>query len=231
MLGRVDAVVKRVNEEQFGGAMKIEYGGTFKTAIDDYATVMRDVERATIITVLALVLLLTLTFRQPLIVFLLGIPQVMAVLWTFALAYLLVGSLNVFTVFLFNILFGVGIEFGIQMYARYAEERRAGTPVEQSLARVLEHTWSACLTAATVAGVAFFSLTITKFKGFSEFGLISGIGIFLALFAMIVGFCPLVVRLEKLGWLRVARGARPVPARPGAAPRIARVLPYTRPVS
>lgn len=230
MLARVDAVVKRVNEEQFGGAMKIEYGGTFKTAIDDYATVMHDVERATIITVVALVLLLTLTFRQPLIVFLLGIPQVMAVLWTFALAYLLVGSLNVFTVFLFNILFGVGIEFGIQMYSRYAEERRGGTPVEQSLARVLEHTWSACLTAATVAGFAFFSLTITKFKGFSEFGLISGIGIFLALFAMIVGFCPLAVRLEKLGWLRVARGARSLPSRPAATPRIARALPYTRPV-
>ena len=228
MLARVDAVVKRVNEEQFGGAMKIEYGGTFKTAINDYATVMRDVERATIVTVLALVLLLTFTFRQPLIVLLLGIPQVMAVLWTFALAYLLVGSLNVFTVFLFNILFGVGIEFGIQMYARYAEERRAGTPVEQSLARVLEHTWSACLTAATVAGFAFFSLTITKFKGFSEFGLISGIGIFLALFAMVVVFCPLVARLERLGWLRVARGARRIPARPAAMPTLPRVLPANR---
>jgi predicted RND superfamily exporter protein len=222
MLARVDTVVKRVNEERFGGMMKVEYGGTFKTAIDDYKTVIRDVERATIITVVALVLLLTFMFRQPLIVLLLGLPQVMAVLWTFAMAYLLIGSLNVFTVFLFNILFGVGIEFGIQMYARYAEERRAGTPVEESLTRVLQHTWSACLTAAMVAGFAFFSLTVTRFKGFSEFGLISGIGIFLALAAMVVGFCPLVVRLEKLRWLRLRV--------PGAvAPRLSEPKPRLRP--
>jgi predicted RND superfamily exporter protein len=225
MLAKVDAIVKRVNDEKFDGKMQIEYGGTFKTAIDDYATIISDVRRATLITVVALVLLLTLMFRQPLIVLLLGLPQVMAVLWTFAAAYLFVGSLNVFTVFLFNILFGVGIEFGIQMYARYAEERSLGTPVEDSLARVLTHTWTACLTAATVAGFAFFSLMITKFKGFSEFGFISGVGIFLALTAMVVGFCPLVVRLERLGWIRLARTRRDLDAERATAARPVRALP------
>jgi predicted RND superfamily exporter protein len=228
MLAEVDQIVRRVNEERFGGAIKIEYGGTFKNAIDDYETVVRDVERATLITATFLILLLTLMFRQPLIVFVLGLPQVMAVLWTFACAYLFVGSLNVFTVFLFNILFGIGIEFGIQMYSRYAEERSLGTDVEVSLGRVLAHTWTACFTAATVAGFAFFSLMITQFKGFSEFGFISGLGIFLALLAMVIGFCPLVVRLDKLGWLRfadAARAPRPAP-RPLGDPSI----PFMRPI-
>jgi predicted RND superfamily exporter protein len=231
MLAEVDQIVRRVNEERFGGAIKIEYGGTFKNAIDDYETVIRDVERATLITATCLILLLTLMFRQPLIVFVLGFPQVMAVLWTFACAYLFVGSLNVFTVFLFNILFGIGIEFGIQMYARYAEERSQGTEVEVSLGRVLAHTWTACFTAATVAGFAFFSLMITKFKGFSEFGFISGLGIFLALLAMVIGFCPLVVRLDKLGWLRFAEAQRAprsavLAPRPAGAPAI----PFMRPI-
>ena len=43
----------------------------------------------------------------------------------------------------------------------------------------------------------------------------------------LVGSTP-IVRLEKLGWLRVTRGARPIPARPVAAPGIHRAIPYTR---
>lgn len=231
MLAEVDEIVKRVNEERFGGSIEIEYGGTFKNAIDDYETIINDVERATLITVTGLILLLTIIFRQPLIVFLLGIPQVMAVLWTFAGAYLFVGSLNVYTVFLFNILFGIGVEFGIQMYARYTEERSRGASIEEALARILTHTWAACLAAASVAGFAFFSLTITQFKGFSEFGLISGLGIFLALGAMLVVFCPLIVRLDKLGWVRIA-GHGVAPRESFIARRLGRVrgMPLVRPV-
>ncbi|MDP3938104.1 MAG: MMPL family transporter [Deltaproteobacteria bacterium] len=229
MLEEVDTIVRRINAERFGGAIQIEYGGTFKNAIDDYETIINDVERATIITATGLILLLTIMFRQPLILFLLGLPQVMAVLWTFAAAYIVVGSLNVYTVFLFNILFGVGIEFGIQMYARYGEERAGGVPIEESLARMLANTWSACIAAATVAGFAFFSLMVTDFKGFSEFGFISGLGLFVAVSAMLVAFCPLIVRFDKLGWLRIARRApqRTYNAQAGA---LARLLPYTRPV-
>ncbi len=231
MLKEVDVIVQRLNEERFGGAVQIEYGGTFKNAIDDYQTIINDVERATIITASGLILLLTIMFRQPLILFLLGLPQVMAVLWTFAAAYIVVGSLNVYTVFLFNILFGVGIEFGIQMYARYGEERAGGAPIEESLARMLANTWSACIAAATVAGFAFFSLMVTDFKGFSEFGFISGLGLFVALSAMLVAFCPLIVRFDKLGWLRIARGSpqRTYNALAGAR-ALARLFPYTRPI-
>ncbi|MFQ5459011.1 MAG: MMPL family transporter, partial [Myxococcota bacterium] len=227
MLSEVDAIVKRVNEERFGGAIQIEYGGTFKNAIDDYETIINDVERATLITATGLILLLTIIFRQPLIVFLLGVPQVMAVLWTFAAAYIFVGSLNVYTVFLFNILFGIGIEFGIQMYARYAEERSRGASIEEGLTRILTCTWAACLAAASVAGLAFFSLMITQFKGFSEFGFISGLGLFLALAAMMAAFCPLIVRLDKLGLLRFTGRAGHARERvaPAAAPRARLVRP------
>jgi predicted RND superfamily exporter protein len=117
------------------------------------------------------------------------------------------------------------------MYARYAEERSQGTEVEASLARVLTHTWTACFTAATVAGFAFFSLMITEFKGFSEFGFISGLGIFLALLAMVVGFCPLVVRLDKLGWLRFTRAPKATgPALLDPTPSRAPAIPFVRPI-
>ena len=45
----------------------------------------------------------------------------MSLTWTFGVTYLAIGSLNMITVGLFAILFGLGIDFGIHIFARYRE--------------------------------------------------------------------------------------------------------------
>ena len=108
---------------------------------------------------------------------------------------------------LFVILFGLGIDFGIHMFARYLEDRIAHSDVRSSIDTMLIQTGQAVFTAALTTSMAFFSLTITDFKGFSEFGFIVGTGILMSLVAMTTVLPAFIVLAdEKLGLIR----ARPV---------------------
>jgi len=51
---------------------------------------------------------------------------------------------------------------------------------------VILDTGRATLTSAITTSVALLTLTVTDFRGFSEFGFIAGIGILLALFAFLL---------------------------------------------
>ena len=82
----------------------------------------------------------------------------MSLAWTFGMTYLFIGSLNMITVGLFAILFGLGIDFGIHIFARYREARRRGTDVEHALTETVVHTGSALTTTAVTTAIAFYSL-------------------------------------------------------------------------
>src|SRR6185369_9420972 len=96
---------------------------------------------------------------------------------TFGLTRLLVGHLNTSTAFLGSVVAGNGINFGVILMARYFEERRdRGASHEEALAAALGRTALPTLVASAAAGAAYLSLTITTFRGFSEFGVIAGTG-------------------------------------------------------
>ncbi len=106
----------------------------------------------------ALVLLISLYFRQILAPLIIIVPLMMSISWTFGLTYLTIGNLNQITVSLFAVLFGLGIDFGIHIFARYREARRRGMDVEQALTETVCHTGSALSTTALTTSLAFFAL-------------------------------------------------------------------------
>ena len=161
-------------------------------------------------------------FRQLLSPLFIIVPLLMSLSWTFGLTYLVIHNLNQITVCLFAILFGLGIDFGIHIFARYREARRRGKDTEDALVETVVHTGSALTTTAVTTSVAFFSLMFSDFKGFSEFGFIVGIGILFSLVAMLV-VCPaFIVLAERFHVIRLQqrsvpehllrRGRYPVPA-------------------
>ena len=90
-----------------------------------------------------------------------------------------VGSLNVATGFLFTIIAGNGINFGIIYMARYLEARRVGEALESALSTAARETWIPTLTAGFAAAASYGSLGATDFRGFHDFGLIGGMGMLL----------------------------------------------------
>ncbi len=200
----IQQAVKKVNPRAYHPQMLIEYGGPFKNKIDEYDTILSDVRSTLIFGVVGIVALLTFYFRQPLAAFFVAIPLAMGLIWAFAITYWVIGNLNTMTAFLFVILFGLGIDFGIHMFARYLEVRMDKTDVRMSIETMLSQTGQAILTAAITTSIAFFSLTLTDFRGFTEFGFIVGTGILMSLVSMTTVLpAVLVLADQRFMWIRM----------------------------
>ena len=170
--------------------------GSFKNASNQYKVVVDDLKSTALYAFLGVLVLISLHFRQLLSPLFVIVPLLMSLSWTFGLTKLFIGNLNQITVCLFAILFGLGIDFGIHIFARYREARRRGKSTEDALVETVCHTGSALTTTAVTTAVAFFSLLFSDFKGFSEFGLIIGMGILFSLVAMLI-ICPAFIVLAE----------------------------------
>jgi len=210
LLGYLDETIATIDPSRFHHSIHVDYQGSFKTASHQYSVVVRDLKSTAMYAFLGVLLLISLYFRQILSPLFIVIPLLMSLSWTFGLTFLVIGNLNQITVCLFAILFGLGIDFGIHIFARYREARRRGLAVEQALVETVCHTGSALTTTAITTAVAFFSLLFSDFKGFSEFGFIVGTGILFSLVSMLL-VCPaFIVLAERLHLIRLQQKTVPV---------------------
>ena len=167
--------------------------------------------------------------RAPIMALIIALPLLMSLLWTGGVAYLAFGTLNLMTSTLGLVLFGLGIDFGIHFYGRYAEERGGGARITEAIETTFESTGQAITIGALTTAGALFVLGVADFKGFSEFGVIAGIGVLFALLAMTVVMPAMLTVLERLslidlrGQNAAARAAVDVSTRryPGARPIVA----------
>ncbi|MGM0705005.1 MAG: efflux RND transporter permease subunit [Bacteroidota bacterium] len=142
--------------------------------------------------------LLSEMLRAPVMALVIGGPLLMSLLWTGGVAYLIFETLNLMTSTLGLVLFGLGIDFGIHFYGRYAEERGGGARISEAIETTFESTGQAITIGALTTASALFVLAMADFKGFSEFGVIAGIGVLFALLAMTVVMPALLTVLERV---------------------------------
>jgi len=145
--------------------------------------------------------------RTPLMALVIGLPLLMSLAWTGGVAYLLFERLTLMTSTLGLVLFGLGIDFGIHFYGRYAEERADGQGITDAAETTFTSTGQAIAIGAFTTASALFVLTPADFKGFSEFGAIAGTGVLFALIAMTVVMPAVLAVLEKTGLLDLRNAA------------------------
>lgn len=155
--------------------------------------------------------------RFPVPVMVIGLPLLISLSITFAIAYFALGTLNTMTSVLFVILFGLGIDYGIHFYARYLEKRSAGDNVRNALLHTYDSTGAAIMTSATTTAVALFVLVIADFRGFSEFGFISGTGIVLAYLSMLFILPAIIVVFERYRLILINKNLYPTHTKSGEA--------------
>ena len=199
---QVNNVVKKYDLAQYHPSMKVNLRGSFISQIKQHDMVLNDLKKAGYIAFLGVLLFLIIFFRKLVGIFTVLIPLVMSILWTLAITYLAIGNINTMTGFMFAILLGLGIDFGIHMFGRLREEKSQGKSTHEALLLVIMHTGKANLTSAITTSIAFYALQITKFKGFDEFGFIAGTGVLICIFAMLILFPANVFLFEKLKLLK-----------------------------
>ena len=198
LIRSINRTIATIDPKRFHPSIECENVGAFKNARDQYNVITNDLQSTALYAFLGVLLLISLYFRQLLSPLIIIVPLLMSISWTFGLTYLAIGNLNQITVCLFAVLFGLGIDFGIHIFARYREARRRGLNVEQALMETVCHTGSALSTTAFTTSLAFFALLFTDFKGFSQFGFIVGVGILFSLIAMLITCPAFIILAERL---------------------------------
>jgi hopanoid biosynthesis associated RND transporter like protein HpnN len=115
-----------------------------------------------------------------------------------AVAALSVGQLNLISVTCAVMFFGLGDDFGSHLSLRYQEELRQGLSPIPAVVAASVGVGPALTLSTLCAAIAFFSFVPTDYLGLAEFGIISGLGMFVAL-AISLTLLPALIVLLKPG--------------------------------
>ena len=230
MFAEYDSLLSSMNPHAYHPEMEVRFGGRLKRHLEELTSIMNDVIGSFASGISSVILLVMLYFffkkyihyrkgtngngnysvwshliRMPVPVIIIGVPLLISLFWTFGITYFYLGILNTMTSVLFVILFGLGIDYGIHYYARYIELRSLGMNAHDAIMKTNEKTGEAILVSAFTTATALYILMFADFRGFSEFGFISGTGILLALMAMLYILPALLVIFdERLNWILIS---------------------------
>ena len=168
--------------------------------------------------------LLIVGLRAPRLILATVVALVVGLIWTAGFATVAVGELNLISVAFAVLFIGLSVDFGIHFALRYQEALR-GDPAERAdpLSTAAGHVGGALGLCALTAAIGFFSFVPTSYRGLAELGLISGAGMFIALFANLT-VLPAVLALLPV------RANGPAPGSPLAARAQALILGHPRAV-
>jgi len=197
--------IAKFNPQKYDPTAEFHFSGGVVTSAYEYDSLVRDLKTAGIISGIVILLLILFYFRTIRALIFVVVPLGCGIIWNFTITYFTIGHLNMTTAFLFSILFGLGIDFGIHLNSRYNEERAKGAGFHDALVTTLTQTGRSSFTAGATTAAAFLILVINDFKGFSEFGWIAGCGILIALFAYFLILPVMLSFEEKISFLRRKR--------------------------
>ncbi|MCX5785314.1 MAG: MMPL family transporter [Elusimicrobia bacterium] len=198
LVGEVQGLVDKVNPAGYHPSIKVSLTGRYKKQVDLNNQLIRDLTYTGIGATLLVLVLLVLYFKQKRPLLLIVLPMASGLFITFGVTYLVIGYVNIISAFLVSILMGISADYGIVLYSRYTEEMLKGRASREAVIEAIGNTWQPIVLSGLTTGLVFLSLLLAQFKGFSQFGFIAGIGVFLNMFVFFTLFPALILLLEKL---------------------------------
>ncbi|MBM4353325.1 MAG: hypothetical protein FJ109_05925, partial [Deltaproteobacteria bacterium] len=198
LIRRVNGIVDGLSPTSFHPELEWTMEGDYHKKIEEIAVIKRDLSKSSLFAVAVILVLVVAYFGRLRATLFVMVPLMSGMAWTMGLAWLTVGYLNLITAFIFAIMFGLGVDFAIHSTNRYMEERERGCSVADALERGLVHLGRPMVSAALTTTITFLSLVIFKFRGFSQFGLIAGLGVPVCLLVVYLTLPPLVVLADRI---------------------------------
>jgi uncharacterized protein len=209
LIRRVRRAVDELSPARYHPAMKVGLGGDLPNAKAEKDSLISEAIVATSVAagliIIGIIWFYGSLWALPLVFF----PPLFGVGCAYAFAAARYGFVNSSGAFLGAIILGNGINYPIVLYSRYREFRARGMVPDVARREAVWNAFRAELVGASVASIAYGSLTVTRFRGFSQFGVIGFVGMLLVWISMIPCLPALVVLVEKLQrrlprWMREA---------------------------
>jgi hopanoid biosynthesis associated RND transporter like protein HpnN len=186
-----------------GGDVRVRITGESVMLQDELKSVRDGIGLVGLMSFVLVAILLTIGLRSLRMVGATLLTLVVGLSWTAGFAAMAVGELNLISVAFAVLFIGLSVDFGIHFALRVEEEVRRGAAPAESLRHAATGVGGALVLTAVAAAIGFFSFLPTTYRGLSELGLISGAGMFIALFAN------LTVLPAALALMRPAAGRSP----------------------
>jgi hopanoid biosynthesis associated RND transporter like protein HpnN len=170
--------------------------GPVAMADEEFATVKENALLNGTITILLVLFILWCALRSGRIILAAFLNLVVGLAITAALGLLMVGALNLISVYFAVLFVGLGVDFGIQFSVRYRSVRHTLPDLGKALLETGRYVAAPLTLAACATAAGFFSFLPTDYKGVSELGLIAGVGMLIA-FASSVTLLPALLYLFK----------------------------------
>jgi predicted RND superfamily exporter protein len=204
---RARQIIKDQNPAAYNPAMRVGLAGDIPNAVEEKRSIISEAVWA---SVLALVLILggvVWYYKSPWSLFVITLPALMGVGSAYAFAMWRYGYVNTAGAFLGAIILGNGINYPIVLLSRYREFRARGQAPEDARKNAVWNSMRAELLGASVAAIAYGSLTITRSRGFSQFGTIGFVGMLFVWLWMIPLVPALITLIERAqarlpSWMR-----------------------------
>lgn len=156
-------------------------------------------------SLILIALVFTLFFRSPRSLLLAFIPVIVGLIWSFALARLTVGSLNMLSILCGPLLIGLGIDFPIYLLNQFYRKRSEGHSVEEALRLTWRQTGRPVTLGALTTIAAFAALFASRLPAFRDVGYISSMGILLTLIAVLILLPAMIQLMERRAKVRQAQ--------------------------
>jgi len=101
-------------------------------------------------------------------------------IWTTGLAAIAIGRLNLISVAFLVLFFGLGVDFGTHLGLRHLEEAKQGKSFRDALTAATIGEGPSIVLSAICAALAFLAFVPTTYTGLAEFGVISALGMLVA---------------------------------------------------
>ena len=163
---------------------------------DQFATIKENAALNAVVTIAVVLFILWMALRWMRIIFAVFISLVVGLSVTAALGMLLVGTLNLISVYFAVLFVGLGVDFGIQFSVRYRAERHEVDGLYEALLHAGRRAGAPLTLAGLATAAGFLSFLPTAYRGLSELGLIAGLGMLIAFVTSITMLPALLSRLK-----------------------------------
>lgn len=191
---KVTAMVADLSPKSFHPSMRVGLAGDIPNAKEEKESIVSEAATATAIATFLILFGVFAYFRSFSAVVVLLLPTTVGVACAYSFATLTFGYVNTSGAFLGAIILGNGINYPLVLLARYNEFVARGMSREDAKQAAVWNAFRAELVGASVAAIAYGSLVITRFRGFSQFGTIGLVGMILV-WASIIPLVPAMVTL------------------------------------
>ena len=202
-------VVKTVEQTVNGSTLTAHMTGLTATVAELSSVGQRDLRVIESATLLMVLLILLVVYRNPVTILLplitIGVSQLAAQQVVAGLAGLGLGISQQTIVFMTAMMIGAGVDYAVFLISRYHEHLRQGMDSDQAVARAMTGIGKVITASAATVAITFLGMSFTTLTIFSDTGPALAVSIVVAFLAAITLLPAMLVIGGRRGWVAPRR--------------------------